>query len=137
MIFPPKAPNPARSRRGMGTFLSETPATDAPKHLFSPLFPRNPLSPPSGPAQRQFQGPPADSKFLATACPPHRPGGNGHRSPRPMDSGHQRSRRGGDPRRPQLPALQSGGTGEHRPRPGLRATRHVPKIFGRLNVVVP
>ena len=45
MIFHPKAHNPARSRRGMGTFLSETPATDATKHLFSPLSPRNPLFP--------------------------------------------------------------------------------------------
>jgi hypothetical protein len=45
MIFPPKAPNPARFWRGMGTFLSETPATDVAKHLFSPLSPRNPLFP--------------------------------------------------------------------------------------------
>ena len=30
----------------------------------APLFPRTPLSPPSGAAQRLFQGPPAKSKFL-------------------------------------------------------------------------
>jgi len=46
-------------------FLAETPLPEAPKHFFRPLFPRNPISPPSGPTQWLFQKPPAESKFLA------------------------------------------------------------------------
>ena len=65
MIFPPNTRNPARSRRGPGVFPTEILATDAPKCLFRPLLPANPFSPPSGPLQWLFQGPPAESKFLA------------------------------------------------------------------------
>ncbi len=40
-----KFPYTAHSRRGQGLFLTETPPTASPKHLFHPLFPRNPLFP--------------------------------------------------------------------------------------------
>jgi hypothetical protein len=60
-----KSPESAVYRRGLGIFLAETPLTEAPKHLFRPLFPRNPHFPASGPSQWLFQGPPAESKFLA------------------------------------------------------------------------
>jgi hypothetical protein len=60
-----KSPESAVYRRGLGIFLTETPPTDTQKHLFRPLFPATPISPPSGPTQWLFQGPPAQSKFLA------------------------------------------------------------------------
>jgi hypothetical protein len=59
-----KSPAPTDYRRGLGFFLTETPPTGAPKHLFRPLFPRNPHFPASGPTQGLFQGPPAESKIL-------------------------------------------------------------------------
>jgi hypothetical protein len=40
-----------------------------PKHLFRPLFPRNPFFPASGPAHRLFEEPPAKSKFLGNRDP--------------------------------------------------------------------
>jgi hypothetical protein len=40
-----KSPEQAVYRRGLGIFLTETPSTDRPKHLFRPLFPRNPHFP--------------------------------------------------------------------------------------------
>ena len=46
-------------RRGLGIFLTETPPTDTPKHLFRPHFPALRSDP------MAFQGPPAESKFLA------------------------------------------------------------------------
>ena len=60
-----KSPNHATFRRGLRIFLTETPPTDRPKHLFRPLFPRNPLFPASGPATGYFNGLHAKSKFLA------------------------------------------------------------------------
>ena len=64
-------PHNARSWRGPGPFLTETPPTDSPKHLFRPLFPRNPLFPAlrSGPttvseASRQKQIPSSNRKIL-------------------------------------------------------------------------
>jgi hypothetical protein len=39
------SPESAVYRRGLGIFLTETPLTAAPKHLFGPLFPRNPHFP--------------------------------------------------------------------------------------------
>lgn len=65
MILPPKAPNSAKSRRGMGSFLPETPATNAPKHLFRPLLPRNPLFPALRTGPTAVSAAPAKSKFLA------------------------------------------------------------------------
>jgi hypothetical protein len=38
-----KCPNHATFRREPGIFRAETPRTERPKHLFRPLFPRNPL----------------------------------------------------------------------------------------------
>ena len=52
-------------RRGLGFFLTETPSTAAPKHLFRPLFPRNPLFPRLRSGHQLFQRPSAESKFLA------------------------------------------------------------------------
>ena len=43
-------------RRELGIFLTETPPTDAPKHPFRPLSPRNPFFPASGPATGSFNG---------------------------------------------------------------------------------
>jgi hypothetical protein len=40
-----KSPESADYRRGLGIFLTETPPTDTPKHLFRPPFPRNPHFP--------------------------------------------------------------------------------------------
>jgi hypothetical protein len=40
-----KSPELADYRRGPGIFPTETPPTDAPKHLFRSLFPRNPQFP--------------------------------------------------------------------------------------------
>ncbi|MGL4399497.1 MAG: hypothetical protein ACRCXD_06490, partial [Luteolibacter sp.] len=40
-----KSPESAVYRRGLGIFLTNTPPTDTPKHLFRPLFPRNPHFP--------------------------------------------------------------------------------------------
>jgi hypothetical protein len=40
-----KSPDSTDYRHGLGFFLTETPPTDEPKHLFRPLFPRNPLFP--------------------------------------------------------------------------------------------
>jgi hypothetical protein len=40
-----KSSESAVYRRGLGIFLIETPLTAAPKHLFRPLFPRNPHFP--------------------------------------------------------------------------------------------
>jgi hypothetical protein len=61
-----KSSESADYRRGLGFFLFEIPSTDAPKHLFRPLPPATLISAPSGPTQWLFQGPPAESKFLAT-----------------------------------------------------------------------
>gem|GEM_PF-2604225 len=52
-------------RRGLGFFLTETPPTDAPKHLFRPPFPRNPHFLALRSTQWLFQKPPAESKVLA------------------------------------------------------------------------
>ena len=59
-----KSPESAVYRRGLGIFLTETPPPDTPKHLFRPLFPRNPHFPAlrSGPlalsgASRKKQSP--------------------------------------------------------------------------------
>jgi hypothetical protein len=74
-----KSSESAVYRRGLGIFLIETPLTAAPKHLFRPLFPRNPHFPAlrsvpmavsEGSRQKQipsslFQKAPAKSKFLA------------------------------------------------------------------------
>ena len=62
-----KASESADYRRGLGIFLTETPPTDTPKHLSRPLFPRNPFFPRLRSGHRLFQGPPAQSKFLAVA----------------------------------------------------------------------
>jgi hypothetical protein len=51
--------------RGLGFFLAETPSTDAPKHLFRPLFLATPFSPASGPATGPFNGLHPKSNFLA------------------------------------------------------------------------
>ncbi len=40
-----KSPESAVHRRGLGIFLTETPPTDTRRHLFRPLFPRNPHFP--------------------------------------------------------------------------------------------
>ena len=60
-----KSPESADYRRGPGIFVTETPTTEAPKHFFRSLFPRNPLFPASGPATGSFNGLHAKSKFLA------------------------------------------------------------------------
>jgi hypothetical protein len=62
-----KSPESAVCRRGLGILLTETPPTDAPKHLFRPLFPRNPFFPCLRSGHRLFQGPPAESNFLAVS----------------------------------------------------------------------
>jgi hypothetical protein len=46
---------PAKTRRRMGIFLTETPPTASLKHLIRPLFPATTFSPPSGLAQRLFR----------------------------------------------------------------------------------
>ena len=51
----------------MGVLLTETRPTDAPKHLFCPLFPHNPFFPRLRSGHRLFQGPPAESKVLAAS----------------------------------------------------------------------
>lgn len=56
-----KSPESADYRRGLGIFLTETPPTDTPKHLFRPLFPRNPLFPASDPGS--YTG--TDSEYFA------------------------------------------------------------------------
>ena len=52
-----KFPESADYLRGLGFFHTETPSTDAPKHLFRPLFPRNPLFPRLRSGHRLFQRP--------------------------------------------------------------------------------
>ncbi len=52
----------------MGIFQANTPPTDEPKHLFRPLFPRNPLFPPSDPAPRLVHESTAQSKHLAAVA---------------------------------------------------------------------
>lgn len=60
-----KSPEPAVYRRGLGIFLTETPPTDTPKHLFRPLLPRNPLFPVSGPLMSFLKGLRPKSNSLA------------------------------------------------------------------------
>jgi hypothetical protein len=53
-----KSPESAFYRRGLGVLLTETPPTDAPKHLFCPLFPPPPVrSPALSVASRRKQSP--------------------------------------------------------------------------------
>jgi hypothetical protein len=62
MNFLPGALNPARFRRGLVSFLTETPPSDAP--LPSP-FPRNPLFPALRSGHTAVSVAPAISKFRA------------------------------------------------------------------------
>jgi hypothetical protein len=58
-------PELATSRRRFGIFYRFTALRFTETPLPLPFPPATPFSPPSGPTQRLFQGPPAKSKFLA------------------------------------------------------------------------
>jgi hypothetical protein len=59
-----KSPESAVYRLGLGIFITETPLTEAPKHFFRPLLPRNPNFPASGSTTDSFNSLHPKSNFL-------------------------------------------------------------------------
>ena len=72
MISGPKSPHAAISRPFPEDFFPEHRPPTHRNTANAPFSPATPISPPSGPAPRLFQEPPAKSKFLAAAESPNR-----------------------------------------------------------------
>jgi hypothetical protein len=69
MKIAPKSPHCARSWRGLEIFLTETQPTDALKHLFRPLSPRNPFFPALRSGHRLFQRPSRQKQIPSNDAP--------------------------------------------------------------------